>query len=59
MRYQATPHQLALRWLLKRSPVVLLIPGTLSATHLEENLAAADIDLTDEDFRRLSQPSVP
>jgi aryl-alcohol dehydrogenase-like predicted oxidoreductase len=58
-RYQATPHQLALRWLLKRSPVVLLIPGTLSATHLEENLAAADIDLTDEDFRRLSQPSVP
>ena len=58
-RYGATPHQLALSWLLKRSPVVLPIPGTLSVAHLEENLAAADIELSDEDFRRLSQPTVP
>jgi len=58
-RYGATPHQLALAWLLKRSPVMLPIPGTLSTAHLEENLAAADIALTDEDFQRLSQPSAP
>jgi aryl-alcohol dehydrogenase-like predicted oxidoreductase len=40
-----TPMQLALAWLLKRSPNILLIPGTSSLHHLEENLAAADIDL--------------
>ena len=50
-----TPYQLALRWLLRRSPVMLPIPGTLSLAHLEENLAAADIELSDDDFRRLSQ----
>ncbi|MCI4365487.1 MAG: aldo/keto reductase [Thermoplasmata archaeon] len=58
-RYHATPPQLALRWLLQRSPVVLPIPGTLSVPHLEENLAAADIELSDEDFRRLSEPPAP
>jgi pyridoxine 4-dehydrogenase len=56
---RATPHQLALRWLLMRSPVMLPIPGTLSLAHLEENLGAADVELTEEQFRRLSEPSVP
>lgn len=54
-RRGVTPHQLALRWLLKRSPVVLPIPGTLSLDHLEENLRAADIELSDDDFQRLSR----
>lgn len=49
-----TPHQLALSWLLRRSPIILPIPGTLSVAHLEENLAAADIELSDEEFLRLS-----
>ena len=49
-----TAHQLALRWLLKRSPVMLPIPGTTSAAHLEENLSAADIELSDDEFRQLS-----
>ena len=50
----ATPPQLALAWLLKRSPVMLPIPGTSSVEHLEDNLAAAGIDLTDEQFEALS-----
>lgn len=54
-RYRVTPHQLALRWLLMRSPVMLPIPGTLSTAHLEENLAAADIDLSQDDFHLLGQ----
>ena len=49
----ATPSQLALAWLLRRSPVVLPIPGTGSVAHLEENLAAAGIELTDEEFAAL------
>jgi pyridoxine 4-dehydrogenase len=49
----ATPAQLALAWLLRRSPVMLPIPGTSSVAHLEENMAAADIVLTDEQFARL------
>jgi aryl-alcohol dehydrogenase-like predicted oxidoreductase len=49
-----TPAQLALAWLLKRSPVMLPIPGTSSVAHLEENLAAAEIELTDEQFDTLS-----
>jgi pyridoxine 4-dehydrogenase len=53
-RLGVTPHQLALRWLLKRSPVVLPIPGTLSLLHLEENIASADIELSEDDFRQLS-----
>ena len=56
-RYGATPYQLALRWLLLRSPVVLPIPGTLSPTHLKENLASAAIDLSEDDFQRLSNMS--
>ncbi|HZE05109.1 MAG TPA: aldo/keto reductase [Solirubrobacteraceae bacterium] len=51
----ATPSQLALAWLLKRSEVMLPIPGTSSVAHLEENLAAAELDLSDEQFEQLSQ----
>jgi pyridoxine 4-dehydrogenase len=51
----ATPSQLALAWLLKRSPVMLPIPGTSSVAHLDENLAAAEISLTDEQFEALSR----
>jgi aryl-alcohol dehydrogenase-like predicted oxidoreductase len=45
---------LALAWLLRRSPVILTIPGTSSVTHVEENTAAATVTLTDEDFAALS-----
>jgi pyridoxine 4-dehydrogenase len=50
----ATPAQLALAWLLRRSPVMLPIPGTNSAGHLEENVAGAELDLTGEQFAALS-----
>jgi pyridoxine 4-dehydrogenase len=50
----ATPTQVALAWLLHRSPVVLPIPGTRSLDHLAENVAAAEIDLSDDQVRRLS-----
>jgi aryl-alcohol dehydrogenase-like predicted oxidoreductase len=50
----ATASQLALAWLLKRSPVMLPIPGTSSLAHLEDNLAAARVELTDEQFAALS-----
>jgi aryl-alcohol dehydrogenase-like predicted oxidoreductase len=49
-----SPSQLALAWLLKRSPVMLPIPGTSSVAHLEENTAAAEIQLSDEDFEAIS-----
>jgi aryl-alcohol dehydrogenase-like predicted oxidoreductase len=52
-RLGATPAQVALAWLLKRSPVVLPIPGTSSVRHLEENTAAAGIQLSDTDFAEL------
>jgi aryl-alcohol dehydrogenase-like predicted oxidoreductase len=52
-RHGASPHQVALAWLLRRSPVMLPIPGTLSIEHLRENLAALDIELTDEEFDAL------
>jgi aryl-alcohol dehydrogenase-like predicted oxidoreductase len=51
--HQATTAQLALAWLLKRSPVVLPIPGTSSLEHLEENTAAAHVTLSDEEFASL------
>jgi aryl-alcohol dehydrogenase-like predicted oxidoreductase len=44
----ATPMQVALAWLLRRSPNILLIPGTSSVAHLRENLAAAELVLPDE-----------
>ncbi|GAA1305145.1 aldo/keto reductase [Saccharothrix xinjiangensis] len=52
--YGATPAQLALAWLLRRSPVVLPIPGTSSIAHLEENTEAAGIELSPEAFDKLS-----
>ena len=48
--HYATPSQIALAWLLKRGPVMLPIPGTSKVAHLEENVAAADIQLSDEEF---------
>lgn len=54
-RLNAKPAQLALAWLLRRSPVMLPIPGTSTLSHLEENMAAAAITLSDEDFNTLSQ----
>lgn len=50
-----TTGQLALAWLLRRSPVVLPIPGTSSVSHLEENCAAADVTLTDEEYEVLAK----
>ena len=52
--HQATPHQVAGAWLLKRSRVMLPIPGTSSVKHLEENVAAASLQLSDEEFQKLS-----
>jgi pyridoxine 4-dehydrogenase len=49
----AEPSQLALAWLLRRSPAMLPIPGTSSVAHLEQNLGAAELDLTDEQFEAL------
>ena len=51
--HDATPSQIALAWLLKLSPVIVPIPGTSSVKHLEENTAAAAIELTDEDLAKL------
>jgi aryl-alcohol dehydrogenase-like predicted oxidoreductase len=45
--------QVALAWLLKRSPFMLPIPGTSSLEHLEENVAAASLDLSDAEFEKL------
>jgi pyridoxine 4-dehydrogenase len=53
-RHGATPAQVALAWLLRRSPVMLPIPGTSSVAHLEENLAAATLRLTDDEFQLLA-----
>jgi aryl-alcohol dehydrogenase-like predicted oxidoreductase len=52
-RLGASPPQVALAWVLKRSPVMLPIPGTSSVKHLEENTAAAGLSLSDEDFAAL------
>jgi pyridoxine 4-dehydrogenase len=49
-RHEATPAQIALTWLLHRSPVMLPIPGTGSPTHLRENVNAALIELSDNDL---------
>jgi pyridoxine 4-dehydrogenase len=53
-RHGATPRQIALAWLLHRSPVMLPIPGTSSIAHLEENLGATSIILSAEDFQTLA-----
>lgn len=52
--YGATPAQLALAWLLHKSPAMLPIPGTRSVAHLEENVAAAGIELSEQRFQELS-----
>jgi aryl-alcohol dehydrogenase-like predicted oxidoreductase len=54
-KYEATPSQVALAWMLKRSPVMLPIPGTSKVAHLEENVAGAAIELSDEDFETLDK----
>ena len=52
-KLKATPAQVAIAWLLKKSPVMLPIPGTNNLAHLEENVAAARLQLSDADFRSL------
>jgi pyridoxine 4-dehydrogenase len=52
--HDATPSQLALAWLLHRSPVMLPIPGTSTVAHVEDNIAAAGIELTDEQVAALA-----
>jgi aryl-alcohol dehydrogenase-like predicted oxidoreductase len=52
--YQASPTQVALAWLLRRSPVTLPIPGTSSIEHLEQNVSAASLRLSEEDYTRLA-----
>jgi pyridoxine 4-dehydrogenase len=54
-RLGRTPMQVAIAWLLQRSPNILLIPGTSSVAHLRENLGAAELQLTDDDVRELDQ----
>jgi pyridoxine 4-dehydrogenase len=54
-KHRATPGQIALAWLLRRSPVMLPIPGTSKVSHLRENVAAAAINLDDTDFAELDQ----
>ena len=53
--HSASPTQIALAWLLHRSPMMLPIPGTSSVEHLEQNVAAASLRLTDEDYQTLSR----
>jgi aryl-alcohol dehydrogenase-like predicted oxidoreductase len=53
LAHQATPQQIVLAWLLRRSPVMLPIPGTTSLAHLDANIDAAWIELTDDEFARL------
>ncbi len=53
-QHGVSPSQLALAWLLRRSPVMLPIPGTSTVAHVEDNIAAADIELTDAEFAALS-----
>jgi pyridoxine 4-dehydrogenase len=52
-RHHASERQIALAWLLRRSPAMLPIPGTLSLDHLKENLGALKIELTDAEFKAL------
>jgi pyridoxine 4-dehydrogenase len=54
LAHGASPTQIALAWLLQRSPIMLPIPGTSSIDHLEQNVAAASLRLTEEEFEELS-----
>lgn len=56
-KHKAVPSQIALAWLLQRSPVMLPIPGTSKVKHLEENVAGANIKLSDAEFAELSELS--
>jgi pyridoxine 4-dehydrogenase len=58
-RHHATPGQIALAWLLKRSPVMLPIPGTSKVVHLEENVAAVDVILSDDEYDELDRAARP
>jgi pyridoxine 4-dehydrogenase len=58
-RLGATPAQVALAWLLRRSPLMLPIPGTSSRLHLEENIAAAGLELSNVEFALLGREAVP
>jgi pyridoxine 4-dehydrogenase len=53
--HQSTPKQVALAWLLQRSPIMLPIPGTASIEHLEENIRAASVKLKEEEFAELAE----
>src|SRR5439155_17884011 len=55
--HHATPKQVALAWLLRRSPIMLPIPGTSSVKHLEENVAAALLELSTGDFEEIAHAS--
>ncbi len=55
----ATPSQVAIAWLLRRSPAMLPIPGTSRVAHLEENCAAATVKLSEDQFKRLSAGQAP
>ena len=54
-RHGATPHQVVLAWMLRRSPAMLPIPGTSSVKHLEENIASVDVALTPDDVATLTR----
>jgi aryl-alcohol dehydrogenase-like predicted oxidoreductase len=54
-RLDATPMSVALAWLLRRSPNILLIPGTSSVAHLRENVAGAGLSLSDEELAELDK----
>src|SRR6201981_643323 len=53
--HSATPKQVALAWLLRRAPIMLPIPGTSSVQHLDENVAGAALELSDEEYQKLSR----
>jgi pyridoxine 4-dehydrogenase len=57
--HQKTPRQVALAWLLRRSPIMLPIPGTSSLEHLEENVQAVSLELSDQEYRELTSVSPP
>jgi pyridoxine 4-dehydrogenase len=54
-RHDAAPSQIALAWLLAHSPIMLPIPGTSSVSHLEENVAAAALKLSDDEIATLDR----
>jgi pyridoxine 4-dehydrogenase len=54
-QHHASPTQVALAWLLKRSPVMLPIPGTSSLEHVEQNVAAASLRLSDQEYEKLAE----